>query len=430
MKKLVISAIFSLIVYSSAFSQSRWINLNSLPSLTGYDRYEDVYFINPSTGWVIHFSGKIYKTVNGGITFTQQSNNSGAVFRCTGFFDENTGIIGTLNDTASLLRTTNSGLNWSRISNINGAYPLGICGIHIVNSNTAIGVGRYSCPPYFLKTTDKGVSWVSYSMEPAQIKSLVDCYFWSADSGIVVGGYNPANNYQVSNSVILLTVDGGKSFTTVFKSSRTSEWCWKINFVNANTGFVSIEAWNYGVVLKTTNKGLNWSEQVFNTADDLEGIGFINENTGWIGSHDLTHETTNGSANWSLVTWGNKINRFRFISDTLGYSVGNSIYKFTQESVSVSSISEKIPEYFYLQQNFPNPFNPSTRINYELRLSGFVTLKVYDIKGSEVQELVNEKQNEGIYSAEFDGSALPSGIYYYKLTAGEFSETRKMVLAK
>ena len=115
MKKLVISAIFSLIVYSSAFSQSRWINLNSLPSLTGYDRYEDVYFINPSTGWVIHFSGKIYKTVNGGITFTQQSNNSGAVFRCTGFFDENTGIIGTLNDTASLLRTTNSGLNWSRI---------------------------------------------------------------------------------------------------------------------------------------------------------------------------------------------------------------------------------------------------------------------------------------------------------------------------
>ncbi|MBS1513822.1 MAG: T9SS type A sorting domain-containing protein [Bacteroidetes bacterium] len=267
-------------------------------------------------------------------------------------------------------------------------------------------------------------------MEPAQIKSLVDCYFWSADSGIVVGGYNPANNYQVSNSVILLTVDGGKSFTTVFKSSRTSEWCWKINFVNANTGFVSIEAWNYGVVLKTTNKGLNWSEQVFNTADDLEGIGFINENTGWIGSHDLTHETTNGSANWSLVTWGNKINRFRFISDTLGYSVGNSIYKFTQESVSVSSISEKIPEYFYLQQNFPNPFNPSTRINYELRLSGFVTLKVYDIKGSEVQELVNEKQNEGIYSAEFDGSALPSGIYYYKLTAGEFSETRKMVLAK
>lgn len=87
-------------------------------------------------------------------------------------------------------------------------------------------------------------------------------------------------------------------------------------------------------------------------------------------------------------------------------------------------------EGFYLSQNYPNPFNPKTVISYELRVAGNAELKVFDVLGNEIAELVNEKQNAGSYSVDFDGSNFSSGVYFYKLTAGDFAETRRMVLIK
>lgn len=432
MRKSVLSVIFFFVLLPSLHSQSRWIDLRSLLVIGVQDRYEGIYFLNGSTGWVIHGLGKLYKTTDGGRTFPlKYSSPNFNFFRSIGFFDESTGIIGTLTSPNTLLRTTNGGLNWNSVtSSISGTIPLGVCGISIVNQQTAMAVGEYSCPPYFLRTTDAGANWVSRPLDTSLVRSLVACHFSTADSGIVVGGYSRNSNFQLSNSVVLFTSNGGQSFTQVFKSTRTGEWGWKISFINSNTGFVSVEANSRAVVLKTTNKGLNWTERVFTDTDDLEGIGFINENTGWVGKHGATFGTTNGGANWAQVQWGFQINQFTFITDTLGYSVGNSIYKFTQESVGVRTISEEIPFRMYLHQNYPNPFNPVTRIHYELRTSGLITLKVYDAKGKEIQTLVNENQSSGIYSAEFDGSFLPSGIYFYKLEAGSFSETKKMILVK
>jgi hypothetical protein len=89
-----------------------------------------------------------------------------------------------------------------------------------------------------------------------------------------------------------------------------------------------------------------------------------------------------------------------------------------------------------LTQNFPNPFNPNTIINYQLPISNFVSLKVYDAIGKEVSTLVNEKQNAGSYEIEFNGEGLPSGIYFYKLEVGsprearKFVETKRMILLK
>ncbi|MBK6536453.1 MAG: T9SS type A sorting domain-containing protein [Ignavibacteria bacterium] len=98
--------------------------------------------------------------------------------------------------------------------------------------------------------------------------------------------------------------------------------------------------------------------------------------------------------------------------------------KLTNESIT------NIPTEFALGQNYPNPFNPSTTINYELPASNFVTLKIYDLVGKEVMTLVNEKLDAGRYSATFNGSNLASGMYFYKITAGEFTFIRKMVLIK
>ena len=83
-----------------------------------------------------------------------------------------------------------------------------------------------------------------------------------------------------------------------------------------------------------------------------------------------------------------------------------------------------------LYQNYPNPFNPVTNIKFSVLKSGQVTLKVYDIKGSEIATLVNMQMNSGSYVYDFNAANLPSGAYFYKLTAGEFTEVKKMILVK
>ena len=85
---------------------------------------------------------------------------------------------------------------------------------------------------------------------------------------------------------------------------------------------------------------------------------------------------------------------------------------------------------FYLEQNFPNPFNPSTKIKYQIADAGFVNLRVYDVLGNEVVTLINNEMQAGSYEVEFDASNLPSGIYFYKIQSGSFVETKKMVLLR
>ena len=85
---------------------------------------------------------------------------------------------------------------------------------------------------------------------------------------------------------------------------------------------------------------------------------------------------------------------------------------------------------FDLNQNYPNPFNPTTSIQYTISSRQIVTLKVYDLLGREVATLVHEEKPAGSYEVEFNGNELPSGIYFYQLKAGDYSETKKMVLMK
>ena len=125
-------------------------------------------------------------------------------------------------------------------------------------------------------------------------------------------------------------------------------------------------------------------------------------------------------------------------SDTISAKVvlGNdtvSIFtKITVQYISpVSVIGEEIAaDRFYLYQNYPQPFNPSTKIKYQLPEVSTVTLKIYDVLGKEVATLVNETKSAGTYEVVFDATGLTSGIYFYTLNAGSFSETKKMILTK
>ncbi len=105
-------------------------------------------------------------------------------------------------------------------------------------------------------------------------------------------------------------------------------------------------------------------------------------------------------------------------------SLGNQV------AVDVEELITELPSEFSLLQNYPNPFNPSTSIDYSIPEESFVELKVYDVLGNEVASLVNEQQQTGVYRADFTANNLSSGIYFYKIKAGNFIETKKMVLMK
>lgn len=98
--------------------------------------------------------------------------------------------------------------------------------------------------------------------------------------------------------------------------------------------------------------------------------------------------------------------------------------------ISVHPISLNIPSVYKLYQNFPNPFNPRTVINFDLPNVSFVKLVIYDILGREITALVNEKLKQGTYEMDWDASNYPSGVYFYKLTSSDFSDTKKMILVK
>jgi hypothetical protein len=95
-----------------------------------------------------------------------------------------------------------------------------------------------------------------------------------------------------------------------------------------------------------------------------------------------------------------------------------------------TSTSQAVPSDYALHQNFPNPFNPTTSISYDVKEAGLVTLTIFDILGRETATLINAEQQVGSYSVEFDGSGLPSGIYFYQIKVNNFADMKKMILMK
>jgi hypothetical protein len=131
-----------------------------------------------------------------------------------------------------------------------------------------------------------------------------------------------------------------------------------------------------------------------------------------------------------LSTWvDTSIFTVAFIQNDVNKEVINSGRGFYIPT-GVNNINSTTPEKFYLSQNYPNPFNPVTKINFGVPKAGITTLKVYDILGNLVYTLVNGNLQPGNYNYEFDGSDLSSGIYYFKLTSGDFSDVKKMTLIK
>lgn len=130
----------------------------------------------------------------------------------------------------------------------------------------------------------------------------------------------------------------------------------------------------------------------------------------------------------SSLTWYYwRVNAF----NEAGTGPWSSKWKFqTTTATGLTVNNSVIPSEFFLAQNYPNPFNPSTSFEFKIAKDGFVSLKIYDSRGREIKTLVNQNLSPGVYNYTFDGTGLNSGIYFYRLSAGEHIETRKMLLLK
>lgn len=339
--RYVLTIAVFLVLTGQSLAAPVWRALPNAP--VTQNRMDDVYFINPQTGWMVSnascgggcdsYTG-VWHTTDGGASWVLQFK-AGEYLRSIGFFDSLRGFVGTVfNDTRQLYKTVDGGKSWNLVQNLPTDPPLGVCGISIVDDSAMWASGRFFGPARVLKTTNRGLTWTAIDMTP-YAGALIDCYFYSRDSGFVIGGSN--SDYNVGSTRILFTSDGGATWVTRHAGNRVGELCWKIQFINPTTAYASIEKFQGGATyyLKSTDGGVTWNDQLFQGFEyDVQGIGWVNESQGWLGGWGGdTYETTDSGASWHLAGFGYILNRFRFLSPSLAYATGQTVFKYSEDSV-------------------------------------------------------------------------------------------------
>lgn len=429
------------LIHNSIIPQASW---KTLPNAPTANRHDDIYFINEKVGWTANGRGQIWRTADGGTAWTKQFDNPTIYFRSIGFADSLHGWAGNLGtdefggqtDTNIIYATTDGGTTWKAQTNFLGIKPRGVCGISVVNDSVVYAVGRVRGPSFFLFTKNGGKTWATVDMS-FYIAGMVDVKFFSEDSGFVCGMSDV--NHANSSGRILFTSDGGFTWETKYTSSRAGEWAWKISFPSRNVGYVSLQR-NTGApvnFLKTTDGGITWQEKLLSTtAYYVQGIGFATDSLGWVGGSSTLapKETTDGGETWHTLNFGSRVNRIRKVHDSLLFASGTTLYKYSSPHQSTAIKDLFLPESFSLEQNFPNPFNYSTKIKFTVPFfvepNDFVKLAVYDLLGNKVIDLVEEIKEPGNYTVIFDAKELPSGVYLYRIESKDFSAVRKAVLLK
>jgi len=417
-------------IYFTSNAGNNW-TMQTESNGPGYGILNDGVFIDANTGFLVGMSQLIKRTTNQGenwqiIPCPQSGNNDGV-----DFINANTGfIVGSYPDSGVLLKSIDGGLNWAIIKNF--ANDATKC-IRLFNENIGI-IGFQHGAIY--RTSDGGNNW---SRVDSSIYYGVHSFFIQNSTTGYASGY--INNLS---GKVLKTTDAGLTWNVLLTSSGVGH----IKFLNNNTGFSAGQG-----VLKTTDGGQNWFRVLNN--GNVFGMDFVNENVGFVtGSTSGTlitefiYRTTNGGVTWNGLDFPSAGTMYgvKFFNANTGLVFGeySSILKtYDGGGNSISSVSilgKNIPGDFILSQNYPNPFNPSTKIRFNIPpleggQGGMIVLKVYDILGKEIATLVNEKLHPGEYEVpfsinQFSGYQLPSGIYFYTLTAGDFRETKKMLLIK
>ena len=327
-----------------------WEKLNTEPYP---GKQDDIFFINETTGWYVNGFGSIFHTKDGGATWLKQLEAKGSFFRTIAFLDEKTGFVGTVGtdyfpnvtDTIPLYGTVDGGTTWHPVP-YNGPYVKGLCAIDVVKeqyiNHGEIGykthlfaVGRVGSPANIMISHDAGKTWFSQEMD-SPAKMLFDIKMLNKMEGFVCAATD--EDITKSNALILRTVDGGKSWQEVYRSQRPFETTWKVSFPSEKVGYVTIQSYNPDPevkqqrIAKTTDGGKTWTEVdlVVDHAARQFGIGFIDEEVGFVGTVQTGFKTEDGGKTWSKTDLGVACNKIRIYSSdekTYGYAIGVHVLK-------------------------------------------------------------------------------------------------------
>ena len=199
-------------------------------------------------------------------------------------------------------------------------------------------------------------------------------------------------------------------------------------------GGVDLPEGFFGIAkIKTTDGGLNWGNEELPMFGLSFAIDFRTASEGWSASGFKFLFSSDTGETWveKIIPDSAIVYDLQFADSLTGFAVGadGDILKYIPKPVSVNDIQNKLDD-FALYQNYPNPFNQTTRIEYGIAAQEFVSLKVYDVLGNEVAILVSEEKPAGISETTFNAASLSGGIYFYRLQAGAFSKTKKMIFLK
>lgn len=365
-------------IYKTTDGGLTWINL----SLGNY-QFSKIYIKDSMTVWIGNLERQILRSLDGGNNFNLIATLNSEVYDIL-FLNIQKGFVACK---SGVYKTTNSGETWSQKS------TLGARKIYFVNDNFGWGVGDNG---RIIRTINSGGLWDTfgahnYSEKPTD-NLLTGVYFKNIEEGIAIGV-------------------GG----TIIKTENASPTPVELSFFNALVNGYKVE--------------LQWQ-----TASELNNQGF--EVQRMFGNSDwITIGFKQGLGTTTEIT------NYSFEDDLSGFNVERVSYRLKQIDFNGTyKFSEVVgilmpPNKYELTQNYPNPFNPATTIRYSITIPSKVKLQVFNTLGEEIVSLVNKEQSAGTYEVIWDGKdkfnkEVSSGVYFYRINAEQFSETRKMILLR
>lgn len=304
-------------------------------------KQDDISFVSPELGWYGNGAGKLYRTANGGETWQKVWEQAGTFIRALGFVDAHNGFLGNVGtdyypgvtDTRPLYRTRDGGMTWTPVDAPGIDIVKGICGIDILQERRIFqgalrdvavihAAGRVGGPATILRSVDGGETWSVIDLR-AQAGMILDVRFFDAQNGLVCAA--SSSDTAQASAMILRTSDGGATWTEAYRSARPFENCWKMSFPSRRVGYATVQNYEEGstrrVVIKTDDGGASWRELPL--VDDARvrafGIGFVDENRGWVGTSTTGFETRDGGATWAPVAMGQAVNKIRILKQGQGF---------------------------------------------------------------------------------------------------------------
>lgn len=399
-----------------SFSAIAQTNLTTLSLPTNRGRYDDIFFVNDTVGWVCggYEAGRIsriYHTRDGGQTWTEQFKVQ-KYLRSIEFANEKLGFCGSLDST--FFKTTDGGNTWTDITALIPKRPKGICGLAIPDANTIYGVGKFSSPAFVIKSTDAGLTW-SYIDLSNFAKGLVDVFFFNKDEGFVTGiGY--------TGGVVLYTHDGGKNWEYKFNTGVNGDYIWKIQSPDNINFYASVESMpftNNSRYLHSSDKGVTWQSVTWsNTYVRIQGIGFLNKNIGWLGGDDHLFKTIDGGTRWVQEQYNAPgFDRFHRVNAKIAFLSGVGVFKYNMMQSGNNGNTQ--PDNIHYLEVSPNPVRNILKINPVFQYRTHAMVMIYSSDGKLVADLYNGEVNEGSRTFSYDFSGTASGVYYVVMKTNE-----------